>query len=327
MKIGVDILGGDFAPEATVLGAILAQKELPEETKLVLIGDENKIKQIANREKFDASLWEIIQTTDFIGMGEHPAKTYSQKPDASIPIGFKLLKSGVINGFASAGSTGAMMVGAMMVIKLIPGIIRPTIATIMPSDTGEPSVILDAGINPDARPDCLLQYGILGSLYAKHVYNIKNPRVALLNIGSEEEKGNLLSKAAYTLFKESKSFNFVGNIEGHDIFSKEKVDVIVCDGFVGNIVLQETEAFYHLIKKRNIEDSFFEQFNFERYGGTPILGINSTAIIGHGISNDKAIKSMILHTCHVVKAGLIDNIKEAFKQEGIIDKIKEAFKQ
>lgn len=327
MKIGVDIFGGDFAPEATVLGAILAQKELPIDTKLVLIGDEKKIKQIAAREKFDASLWEIINTSDFIGMGEHPAKAYTKKPNASIPIGFQLLKSGAINGFASAGSTGAMMVGAMMVIKLIPGIIRPTLATIMASDTEAPSVIVDAGINPDARPDCLLQYGILGSLYAKHVYNIENPRVALLNIGSEEEKGNLLTKAAFNLFKESNAFNFVGNIEGHDIFSKEKVDVIVCDGFVGNIVLKEAEAFYQLIKKRKIEDSFFEQFNFERYGGTPILGINSTAIIGHGISNDKAIKSMILHTCQVVQARLIDKIKEAFKQEGIIDKIKEAFKQ
>ncbi len=135
MKIGVDILGGDFAPEATVLGAILAQKELPVDTKLVLIGDEAKIRLIADREKFDMSLWEIVHTTDFIGMGEHPAKAYSQKSNASIPIGFKLLKSGAINGFASAGSTGAMMVGAMMVIKLIPGIIRPAIATIMASDT------------------------------------------------------------------------------------------------------------------------------------------------------------------------------------------------
>jgi phosphate acyltransferase len=327
IKIGVDILGGDFAPEATVLGAIQAQKEIEKDIKLVLIGDEKAIKQIANRENFDISSWEIIHTSEFIGMGEHPAKTYSQKPNASIPIGFKLLKSGAINGFASAGSTGAMMVGAMMVIKLIPGIIRPTLATIMASDTGAPSVILDAGINPDARPDCLFQYGILGSLYAKHVYNIENPRVALLNIGSEEEKGNLLIKAAYNLFKESNAFNFVGNIEGHDLFSKGKVDVIVCDGFVGNIVLKEAEAFYHLIKKRNIEDSFFDQFNFEIYGGTPILGINSAAIIGHGISNEKAIKNMILHTCHVVKAGLIEKIKEAFKQEGIIDKIKEAFKQ
>jgi glycerol-3-phosphate acyltransferase PlsX len=313
MRIGVDILGGDFAPEATVLGAILAQKELPEGTQLVLIGDEQKIKEIAQREKFDTSKWDIVPTTEYIGMGEHPSKAFTQKPNASIPLGFKMLKSMEIDGFASAGSTGAMMVGAMMVIKLIPGIIRPSIATYMASDNGKPSVILDAGINPDARPDALLQYGILGELYAKHVFKIDNPRVALLNIGSEEEKGNLVSKAAFTLFKESKAFNFIGNIEGHDIFSKDKVDVIVCDGFVGNIVLKEAEAFYHIVKKRGIEDPFFEQFNFEHYGGTPILGIDSVAVIGHGISNDIAIKNMILHTAQMVKAGLIEKIKEAFK--------------
>jgi phosphate acyltransferase len=313
IKIGVDILGGDFAPEATVTGAILAQKELPANVKLVLIGDEVQIKQIAHREGFDSSVWEIVHTTDFIGMGEYPSKAYIQKPDATIPIGFKLLKSGDIDGFASAGSTGAMMVGAMMQIKSVAGIIRPGIATMLPTDSDTPSIILDVGINPDTRPEVLYQYGILGSLYAKHVLEIENPRVALLNIGSEEEKGNLLVKAAFTVFKESKEFNFIGNIEGHDLFSNEKADVIVCDGFVGNIVLKEAEAFYNLIKKRGINDRFFEKFNFENHGGTSILGVNSAAIIGHGISTDLAIKNMILHTLHVVKAGLIEKIKEAFK--------------
>jgi phosphate acyltransferase len=312
-KIGVDILGGDFAPEATVKGAILAQRELPADTKLVLIGDERKIKQIAKEQGFDCSVWEILHTHEFIGMGEYPAKAYQQKPNASIPLGFNLLQSGKIDGFASAGSTGAMMVGAMKVIKVVEGVIRPSIATFMPSGSEIPSLILDVGINPDTRPDVLYQYGIMGSLYAEYVLNIKRPRVALLNIGSEEEKGNLLTKAAFPIFKESKDFNFIGNIEGHDLFSNEKADVIVCDGFVGNVVLKEAEAFYHLIKKRDIHDPFFEQFNFENYGGTPILGVNSVALIGHGISNDKAIKNMILQTCHVVEAGLIDKIKDVFK--------------
>jgi glycerol-3-phosphate acyltransferase PlsX len=313
MKIGVDILGGDFAPEATVLGSILAQKELPADTKLVLIGDEEKIRQIASKEGFDPSVWNIVHTPDYIGMGEYPSKAFLQKPDATIPKGFKLLKSGAIDGFASAGSTGAMMVGAMRVIKSVEGIIRPSIATMMPTNSDKYSIILDVGINPDVRPDVLLQYGILGSLFAHYVLEIENPRVALLNIGSEEEKGNLLTKAAFTLFKESNKFNFVGNFEGHDLFSDEKADVIVCDGFVGNVVLKEAEAFYHLIRKRNIHDTFFDKFNFENHGGTPILGINSVAVIGHGISNDIAIKNMILNTCHVVKVGLIDKIKEAFK--------------
>lgn len=312
-KIGVDILGGDFAPEATVKGAILAQKELSSDAKLVLIGDEAKIIEIAKAENFDPSVWEIVHTTDFIGMGEHPAKSFQQKENATIPLGFRLLQNGDIDGFASAGSTGAMMVGAMMVIKSIPGVIRPTIAVGIPNGTDKPTLLLDVGINPDARPDVLVQYGLIGSLYSKFVTGIDNPRVALLNIGSEEEKGNLLTKATFQAFREANVVNFVGNIEGHDLFSDEKCDVIVCDGFVGNVVIKEAEAFYHMLKKRNINDPYFDGLNFENHGGTPILGINAVAIIGHGISNDVAIKNMILQTAHVVESGLIDKLKEAFK--------------
>jgi glycerol-3-phosphate acyltransferase PlsX len=183
----------------------------------------------------------------------------------------------------------------------------------MPTDSDIPTLLLDVGLNPDTRADVLLQYGILGSLYVQHVFNIEHPRVSLLNIGSEEEKGNLLTKSAYPLFKECRAINFVGNIEGHDFYSNEKTDVIVCDGFVGNVVLKGAEAFYHLAQRRNIHDPFFEKLNYENYGGTPILGIDAVAIIGHGISNDKAIKNMILQTCHVAEAGLVDKIKEAFK--------------
>jgi phosphate acyltransferase len=312
IKIGVDISGGDFAPEATVKGAILAQREMPADCRLVCIGDEDQIKTIAKSESFDTSVWDIVHTKDYIGMGEHPAKTYQQKENASIPIGFKMLKSKELDGFASAGSTGAMMVGAMMVIKSISGVIRPSIATFMPTNSDIPTLLLDVGLNPDTKPEMLLQNGILGSLYVEHVFNIKNPRVGILNIGAEEDKGNLLAKAAYPLFKECKAINFIGNIEGHDFYSNEKADVFVCDGFVGNIVLKGSESIYDLVKKRNIHDPFFEKFNYENYGGTPILGIDAVAVIGHGISNDKAIKNMILQTCHVAQAGLVDRIKEAF---------------
>jgi len=212
MKIGIDILGGDFAPEATVKGAILATKELPADTKLVLIGDETRIKEIAKSENFDTSVWEIVHTTEFIGMGEHPSKAFQQKENASIPIGFKLLKSGEIQGFASAGSTGAMTVGAMMVAKVIAGVVRPSIATFMPTDSDKPTLLLDVGLNADTRPEVLLQHGILGSLYVEHVLDIPKPRVGLLNIGSEEGKGNLLTKAAFPLFKECPAINFIGNI-------------------------------------------------------------------------------------------------------------------
>ena len=313
MKIGVDILGGDFAPDATVKGAILAFKELPASSKLVLIGDREKINLICNQQGFDASVFEIIHTTENIQMHEQPAKAFASKPNASIPIGFNMLKVGQIDGFASAGNTGAMMVGAMMVIKTIPGVIRACIASPMPNGTDTPTTLLDVGVNPDARFDMLCQYAMLGSLYAHYVSGIANPRVGLMSIGAEEEKGNLVTKATFQALRESNVVNFIGNIEGHDLFTNEKVDVIVCDGFVGNVILKEAEAFYNLLKKREIHDPVFEQFNFENIGGTPVLGINSTAIIGHGVSNDKAIKSMILQANHVVESGLIEKIKEAFK--------------
>ena len=312
IKIGIDILGGDYAPEATVKGSILAIRERSEEFKLVLIGDQEKILTICNRENFDSSVFEIIHTTDTIEMSDYPAKAFAQKPNASIVLGYKYLSMGKLDGFASAGNTGAMLVGAMHVVKSVPGIIRPCITASVPRMADTPTLLIDVGINPDTKPDVLYQYAVLGSLYAKYVYNINEPRVGLLNIGEEEEKGNLQTKAAYSAMKGTKDFNFTGNIEANELFG-DKVDVIVCDGFVGNVMLKEAEAFYTLLRKRNIKDEFFEKFNFVNYGGTPIMGINAPVLIGHGISNDTAIKNMILHTADVIKAKLVDKIKEAFK--------------
>ncbi|MBN2350863.1 MAG: phosphate acyltransferase PlsX [Bacteroidales bacterium] len=314
MKIGIDIMGGDFAPKATVLGSILAHNQIESDTTLVLIGDQSKIHEICEGEGFDHSQFEIVHTEEFIGMGEHPAKAFSKKPDASIVIGFKLLRTGKIDALASAGNTGAMLVGGMQVVKSIPGVIRPCITAAIPRYSDTPTLLLDVGINPDCKPDVLYQYAILGSLYSKYVLNIESPRVGLLNIGAEEEKGNLLTKTTFQAMKDSKDFNFTGNVEGNQLFD-DTVDVIICDGFVGNVMLKEAEAFYTLIKKRKIKDTFFEKFNFENYGGTPILGINAPAIIGHGISNDIAIKNMLLHTVDVVKAELTQKIKEAFNND------------
>jgi glycerol-3-phosphate acyltransferase PlsX len=313
MKIGIDIFGGDFAPEATVKGSILAYKQISSDVKIVLIGDQEQIKTICKNEGFDVSVFEIVHTTEFIGMCEHPAKAYQQKPNSSIALGFEMLRTGEIDGFASAGSTGAMMVGAIYTIKVVEGVIRPTIAAFAPTGTSTPTLILDVGINPDARPEVLFQYGMLGYIYMKNVYGIENPRVGLLNIGEEEEKGNLVAKATYQLLKESKNINFVGNIEANLLFSPNCSDVLVCDGFVGNVVIKEAEAFYELIRQRKLKDEMFESFNYENIGGTPILGVNNVAVIGHGISNDIAIKNMILQTSNVVRAGIIEKIKEAFK--------------
>jgi glycerol-3-phosphate acyltransferase PlsX len=313
MRIGIDIMGGDFAPEAAVLGAILAHKDLSNDDRLVLIGDESQIKEILQKEKVRPENFDIVHSSQVIEMRDHPAKAFAKKPDSSIAKGYKLLASGEIDGFASAGSTGAMLVGAMLAIKVVPGIIRPVITASIPKPDGKFSLILDVGINPDTKPDVLYQYGVLGSLYAQHVYNITNPKVGLMNIGSEEEKGNLVVKSAHELMKDTSDFNFIGNVEANEIFTEDRVDVIVCDGFVGNVILKQAEAFYTLLKKRQIEDDYFERFNFESYGGTPILGVNKNIVIGHGISREVAVKNMILHTREVVEAKLSDKIKEAFK--------------
>lgn len=311
MRIGLDIMGGDFAPSVTVKGAILAKNELPEDAKIILIGDETLIKQELQKENCIADTFEIVHTSQIIEMGEHPTKAFQQKSDSSITVGFTLLKQGKIDAFASAGNTGAMLVGSMFVLKPIPGVIRPCITSILPKPNGSFGIILDVGTNADCKPDVLYQFGILGMLYAKHVYNIENPKVGLLNIGEEEKKGNLLTQAAHELMKESKEFHFIGNVEGRDLFD-EKVDVIVCDGFTGNVVLKEAEAFYTLIKKRGINDEYFNRFNYEIYGGTPILGINSNVLIGHGMSSAVAIKNMVKLSKDVAEAKLSEKIIQAF---------------
>lgn len=312
MKIGIDIFGGDYAPDATIDGSILALEELGADEQLVLIGDEKVIREKCEAKGVNPNQFEIVHTTEWIGMDEHPAKAFAAKPKSSIGIGFHLLKGGQIDGFASAGSTGAMLVGAMYTIKSVPGIIRPVISAEVPNGTDIPNLLLDVGINPDARPDVLYQYAVIGSTYAKCVYHIEKPRVALLSLGSEEEKGNLVCKAAFQLMKESTEINFVGNVEGNDLFSNEKADVIVCDGYVGNVVIKEAEAIFVLMKKFGIQHPFFEMMNYEKHGGTPILGVNGTAIIGHGVSNAKAIRTMIVNTRDIIKSELTEKIKEAF---------------
>lgn len=312
MRIGVDIMGGDFAPEATVSGAILAKEDLNSNAELILIGDETKINNILKDKGYSQNPFEIIHANQIIQNGENPAKAFSQKPWSSIKQGYALLEEGRIDGFASAGNTGAMMVGAIYTIKPVPGIIRPVITASIPQFNGDFAILLDVGINPDCKPDVLYQYGVVGSIYAKYVYNKKDPRVGLINIGEEEEKGNLVVRSAYEMMRGTKNFNFIGNVEGNEIFDS-KADVLVCDGFVGNIILKEAEALYKLLRRKGIKDEYFERFNFENIGGTPLLGVNGNIIIGHGISNYIAIKNMIIHTQYVIEADLSEKIKEAFQ--------------
>lgn len=313
MKIGIDILGGDFAPNANIAGAVLASKELPEGTELVLIGDQEIIRSGLQALDVAEDSFTIVHAPDVITMHDHPTRAIPQKPNSSIAIGFDLLAKGEIDVFASTGNTGAMLVGAIYKINTIPGVIRPCITSVLPTADGKSSILLDVGSNADCKADVLYQFAILGALYAKNVYGIENPRVALLNIGEEPTKGNLLTLATHQLLAESDEVNFVGNVEGRDLFTGI-ADVIVCDGFTGNVVLKEAEGIYTLMRKRGIRDEYFDRFNYENYGGTPILGVKGNVIIGHGISNDIAVKSMLLHSHDVAKSNLAVHINEAFNQ-------------
>ena len=309
MRIGIDIMGGDYAPQKTVHGAILAQKDLPRGTEIVLFGKKEDILSELKSFNISSNIFEIVDCSEVIEMGEHAVKGIKQKTKSSISVGFHYLATGKIDGFASAGNTGAMFVGGFYSVKAITGIIRPCISSVLPKQNGGVGILLDVGANPDCKADVLYQFGILGSLFAQHVCGIESPKIGLLNLGEEKTKGNMLTKAAYELMEISEDYNFIGNIEGRDLFEEDS-DVIVCDGFTGNIVLKQSESFYNLMKKRGYDDEYFNRFNYENYGGTPILGLNKTVIIGHGISNEIAIKNMITLTKDVVEADLSTKIKE-----------------
>jgi phosphate acyltransferase len=307
MKIGLDVMGGDYAPDSIIKGAVLAQKELPETDRIALIGNQEIIIQKLNELNANTADFDIFHASQVIEMGEQPTRAFTQKPDSSIAKGFKLLKQGIIDPFASAGNTGAMLVGSVYSVNVVQGIIRPATTSVLPKESGKVGVLIDVGTNPDSKPDVLYQFGLLGSIYSEFVFGTENPKVALLNIGEEEEKGNLLSQSAFRLMKDNPDYNFIGNVESRDLFN-DKADVIVCDGFTGNIVLKQAECMYRLIRKRGIQDEFFDRMNYENYGGTPILGINGTVIIGHGISNDIAIKNMVLLSKNVHDAKLSEKI-------------------
>ena len=312
MKIGLDIMGGDYAPHSTLHGALLASKQLSTDEKIVLIGDSNVAKEILQQNNAELSLFEFIHADDQIAMNEHATKAIRKKPNNSISVGFEALKNGEIDVFSSAGNSGAMLVGSMFSVGPIKGVIRPCITSVLPMENGSVGLILDVGVNADCKPDVLFQFAILGSLFAENVYGLKNPKVGLLNIGEEKGKGNLLTQAAFQLLEDNDDINFIGNVEGRDLFN-EKADVIVCDGFTGNVVLKQAESFFTILAKRNLLDNYFKRFNYENYGGTPVLGVSGNVLIGHGISNDKAIKNMILLGKDLIHSNLTKKIKTAFK--------------
>ncbi len=306
MRIGIDAMGGDYAPKAVVEGAVLAQSKISADSTIVLYGKREDIEQYLPAQH---SL-EIVDCSEVIEMGDHPAEAFKKKPQSSIVQGFMHLAGGKIQGFASAGSTGAMMVGSMYVIKSIPGVIRPTIATHFVSTKGGLVTILDVGLNADCKPEVLAQYASMGSVYSREICGVENPRVALLNIGSEEGKGNLNAKATFPLLKEVEGINFFGNVEGKHIIDAEVADVIICDGYSGNILLKLLESLYDILKPDGVNLPYIDSMNYEVIGGTPVLGINSTVVIGHGASSPLAICNMVLATEKAVAKQLTEKYKQ-----------------
>ncbi len=273
MRIAVDAMGGDFAPDAIVEGVVMATKELPSDVTIVLVGKQRVIEDLLQRYKYAGSSVEIVHAEDVVEMGEHPTKALSQKPNSSIGVGFKLLRDKLVDAFCSAGNTGAMHVGALFSIKAIEGVMRPAIAGFVPQLSGGFAVIVDIGANADCKPEMLLQFGEIGSIYAQYTFGIDKPRVALMNIGEEEQKGSLIAQAAYQLLKDSRKINFVGNMEGGDFF-RDKADVIVTDGFTGNILFKMGESIYEMTKELGLSHEFTDKTNYESVGGSPIVGVN-----------------------------------------------------
>ena len=328
MKIIVDAMGGDFAPGAVVEGAIAAAREFGLE--IVLTGDESRIKPLLAKQGYPADRISVHHTSEIIGMHEAPAASVRKKRDSSIVVGINLVKEGKGDAFFSAGNTGAEVCAATLGLGLLPGVERPGIAIITPTLKGI-SLIVDVGANIDAKPLHLLQYAAMGTAYLENIFNKPNPTVGLLNVGEEESKGTDFIKEAYELLSRS-NLNFVGNVEGKALFSG-KCDVVVCDGFVGNIALKVTEGTAeaiqvflkrHLLKTNflgklgilllsNTFRKFKKELDYAEYGGAPLLGVNGVAIIGHGRSNSRAIKNAIRVAGEEVKRGINDKIVEAIK--------------
>jgi phosphate acyltransferase len=311
MNIGLDIMGGDYAPQEAVkgVGQYLSRYT---NAQLFLFGDEVQTQPLLNNfSSTQSNNIHLVHAPQVIAMHEHPTKALKEKQQSSIALGFQYLAAQKIDAFISAGNTGAMLVGALYSIKAIEGIIRPTIASIVPKENGKSGLLLDVGLNADCKPEMLNQFALLGSLYAQHILGINQPTVGLLNLGEEEGKGNILLQATYPLLKANQQINFIGNIEGRDVLT-EKADVMVCEGYTGNVVLKMAESFYEVTQRQKIVHPYLERFNFENYGGTPVLGVAKPVIIGHGISTATAFENMIALAVKIIDTQLLQQMREAF---------------
>jgi len=325
VKIVVDAMGGDYAPDVVVTGTVEAVKEYNAE--VILVGDEVKINALLKKNKYSGSQISVVNATEIIEMCDSAATSIRKKRNSSIVVGLNLVKEGKADAFFSAGNTGAAVCGAVLSLGLLPGVERPGIGIVIPTLKGA-TMIIDVGANITPKPSQLLQYGIMGEVYSRCILNKENPAVGLLNVGEEEAKGTEFVKETHELLSGSK-VNFIGNVEGKDLFSG-KCDVIVCDGFVGNVALKVTESAAEAMQKflkRHIKSSpiailgyfllrrtfkrFKKEIDYSEYGGAPLMGVNGVVIIGHGRSNVKAIKNAIRAAKEEVERNINEKIVEA----------------
>ena len=313
MNIGLDMMGGDFAPLEAARGVSQFLSEEKNPPDLTLVGDEQKVKELLQQQNISPEHVTVVHADQVIDMDESPTKALKEKQRSSISIGFHLLASGKTDAFISAGNSGAMLVGALFSIKAIDGVLRPTISSVIPKENGKTGLILDVGLNADCKPEQLNQFAVMGSVYSQQIFGIEKPRVALLNVGEEEGKGNILAQATYPLLKENKHINFIGNIEGREILL-DTADVVVCEGFTGNIILKLAESLYEISERQNLNHPYFDSFNFEIYGGTPVLGVAKPVIIGHGISHARAFKNMIILAQKMIETDVMNKMKSELEQ-------------
>ncbi|HZW37900.1 MAG TPA: phosphate acyltransferase PlsX [Ignavibacteriaceae bacterium] len=328
-RIILDAMGGDHAPHNVVLGAVEALKVNPS-LNLRLIGIKSKILDVLHKNNLTFDENNIIDTPEVIEMGDSPTQSLKQKRNSSIVVGAQLVKEKSADAFVSAGNTGAMMAASTLIMGRIPGIGRPTIGSIMPNAMGI-TTVFDVGASVDSKPIHLLEYAIMGSIFTKEIFGIKNPSVGILSVGEEETKGNEASIEAAKLIRKT-NLNFLGNVEGRDILNGS-VNVVVCDGFTGNIILKFGEGVLTFLKTKmknyastgllnkikvgiaySALKNILKDFDYQEYGGVPLLGVNGISIIGHGSSTPKAIKNMVLRAEEMHRKDLINKIENSIKQ-------------
>ena len=331
-RIVVDAMGGDFAPANAVLGAVEAYSESGS-FDLYLVGKEKQINEVISSRHISFPKEFIINADEVIKMGDSPASSLKTKPNSSIVIGAQLVRDKKADAFVSAGNTGAMMAASTLIIGRIPGLGRPTIGAEMPNINGV-CYLYDVGASKDSKPIHLFEYAVMGTIFAKEMGGVSNPKVGVLSMGEEEGKGNEVTEAAAKLLKDSK-LNFIGNVEGRDILAGN-VDIVVCDGYVGNIILKFGESVPKLLKHlliKTARQSFFDKIliglsknslkkslkslDYQEYGGVPLLGVNGISIIGHGSSSIKAIKNMVLRANEMHQKQLVQKMTKAISEYSV----------